>query len=105
MAGDEAAARGAEEPARATRHRRPPASPDGEDVRLSPQELAVLLLVADGLTDEAIAVLRGVGPRTVQSHCRSLLRKARCRNRVELTRYALARGLVPAAWPPAGRRG
>ena len=49
MAGDEAAARGAEDPARATRHRRPQASPDGGDVRLSRQELAVLLLVADGL--------------------------------------------------------
>lgn len=91
--------------ARQRTRRRTSAAPAGVDIPLSQQELAVLLLLAEGLSDAAIADLRGVVARTVESHCRSLLRKTRCLNRVELTRYALARGLVPTAWLPTGQRG
>lgn len=64
----------------------------------------MLLLVAEGLSDAAIADRRGVVARTVESQCRSLLRKTGCKNRVQLTRLATALGLVPVEWRPEGRQ-
>ena len=89
-------------PARVRRRtrRRTPVAPEGELARLTVEELAVLLLVTEGLNDAAIAVLRGVVARTVEGHCRSLLRKTGCQNRVQLTRFAVALGVVSMEWRP-----
>jgi DNA-binding CsgD family transcriptional regulator len=67
---------------------------------LSDREQAVLRLIADGLSDRAIACALAVAEKTVQMHCRNLAAKTGCTNRSQLTRYAVAQGLVPLEWSP-----
>ncbi len=55
----------------------------GLDELLSGRESEVLRLLADGLTDRAIAAALSISPRTVESHVSSLLRKLGVRNRAE----------------------
>jgi DNA-binding NarL/FixJ family response regulator len=61
---------------------------------LSPRERQVVKLVAEGHTGEEIAALLGVGLSTVERHRTRSLAKLGLRNRVDLTRYAIRRGLV-----------
>ncbi|HEX3562562.1 MAG TPA: response regulator transcription factor [Solirubrobacterales bacterium] len=70
---------------------------DGENVptdALTPRELEVLKLIAEGLTSEEIAQSLVISPRTVDRHRANTLEKLGMRNRVDLTRYAIKRGLV-----------
>jgi DNA-binding NarL/FixJ family response regulator len=61
---------------------------------LSPRELEVLKLIAEGLTSEEIAAQLFISKKTVDRHRANVLEKLGMRNRVELTRYAIRRGLV-----------
>jgi DNA-binding NarL/FixJ family response regulator len=61
---------------------------------LTPRELEVLKLVAEGHSSEEIAALLVISPRTVESHRANITTKLGARDRVELTRYAIRRGLV-----------
>jgi DNA-binding NarL/FixJ family response regulator len=72
------------------------AKQSGEELAdpLTPRELQVLKLVAEGHRSEEAADLLGISPRTVERHRSSLLAKLGMRDRVELTRYAIRRGLV-----------
>jgi DNA-binding CsgD family transcriptional regulator/tetratricopeptide (TPR) repeat protein len=74
--------------------RRPP--PDG----LSPRELQILRLVAQGLSNRDIGARLVVSEHTAANHVRSILRKTGCANRTEAAAYAYGRGLTAA---PAGR--
>jgi DNA-binding NarL/FixJ family response regulator len=70
---------------------------DGEDVRrdpLTPREVDVLKLIAEGLTSDEIAATLVISPKTVDRHRANVLEKLGMRNRVDLTRYAIRRGLV-----------
>jgi DNA-binding NarL/FixJ family response regulator len=62
--------------------------------RLTERETEVLRLVAKGMTARQIAARLVLSHRTVESHVQSTLRKLQLRNRVELTRYAIERGLA-----------
>ena len=66
--------------------------------RLSPPELAVLRLIAQGLTDPEIAAALGKSPRTIHTHRDHLFIKTNTHNRVQLTRVAIAMRLVPIEW-------
>jgi DNA-binding NarL/FixJ family response regulator len=69
----------------------------GEEVPedpLTPRELDVIKLIAEGLTSEEIAEALIISPKTVERHRANILEKLGMRNRVELTRYAIRRGLV-----------
>jgi DNA-binding NarL/FixJ family response regulator len=69
----------------------------GEDVPedpLTPRELDVVKLIAEGLTSEEIAEALIISHKTVDRHRANILEKLGMRNRVELTRYAIKRGLV-----------
>ena len=68
----------------------------GEDptLRLTERETDVLRLVAKGMTARQIAARLVLSHRTVESHVQNTLRKLHLRNRVELTRYAIERGLT-----------
>jgi DNA-binding NarL/FixJ family response regulator len=70
--------------------------PDAEDptLRLTERETDVLRLVAKGMTARQIAARLVLSHRTVESHVQNTLRKLHLRNRVELTRYAIERGLT-----------
>jgi len=67
-------------------------SGDGEV--LTPREQEVVKLVAEAYTTEQIAELLVISPRTVERHRENVLGKLGMRDRVELTRYAIRRGLV-----------
>lgn len=61
---------------------------------LTPREVEVLKLVAEAHATTEIASLLHLSPKTVEKHRASLLAKLGMRDRVELTRYAIRRGLV-----------
>lgn len=65
----------------ASRHS--PTADDPALADLSPRELEVLRLLAEGLTDREIAEALVVSPRTVESHVSSVLHKLGARNRAE----------------------
>ncbi|WP_028924744.1 response regulator [Pseudonocardia acaciae] len=62
--------------------------------KLTDRETDVLRLVAKGMTARQIAARLVLSHRTVESHVQSTLRKLQLHNRVELTRYAIERGLA-----------
>ena len=67
----------------------------GEDADpLTPRELEVLKLVAEGHTSDEIAELLVISRKTVDRHRANMLEKLGMRDRVELTRYAIRRGLI-----------
>jgi DNA-binding NarL/FixJ family response regulator len=68
-----------------------PAEPDGQ--RLTERETEVLRMVAKGMSYRQIAERLVLSHRTVQNHVQNTLRKLQMHNRVELTRYAIERGL------------
>jgi DNA-binding NarL/FixJ family response regulator len=63
---------------------------------LTPRELEVVKLIAEGHTTEEIAELLVISVKTVERHRANILEKLEMRNRVELTRYAIRHGLVEA---------
>jgi DNA-binding NarL/FixJ family response regulator len=61
---------------------------------LSPRELEVVKLIAEGHTSDEIGEVLFISKKTVDRHRANVLEKLGMRNRVELTRYAIRRGLV-----------
>jgi DNA-binding NarL/FixJ family response regulator len=63
---------------------------------LTPRELDVVKLIAEAYTNRQIAAILKVSEKTVESHRGNVLAKLGMRDRVELVRYAIRRGLVEA---------
>ena len=61
---------------------------------LTPRELQVIKLIAEGNTNREIAEALTISDKTVERHRANMLEKLGMRDRVELTRYAIRRGLV-----------
>jgi DNA-binding NarL/FixJ family response regulator len=61
---------------------------------LTPRELQVLKLIAEAHTSDRIAEELSISRRTVDRHRENILAKLGMRDRVELTRYAIRRGLI-----------
>jgi DNA-binding NarL/FixJ family response regulator len=61
---------------------------------LTTRELEVVKLIAEGHTSEEIASELVLSKKTVERHRANILDKLGMRNRVDLTRYAIRRGLV-----------
>ena len=61
---------------------------------LSPRELEIVKLIAEAHTSDEIAKLLVISPKTVERHRANIMAKLGMRDRVELTRYAIRRGLV-----------
>jgi DNA-binding NarL/FixJ family response regulator len=61
---------------------------------LTPRELAVLKLIAEAYTSKEIADALFISIKTVDRHRQNILDKLGMRDRVELTRYAIKRGLI-----------
>jgi DNA-binding NarL/FixJ family response regulator len=69
----------------------------GEEISTDPltlRELEVTKLIAEGLTSDEVAETLMIAKNTVNRHRDNILEKLGMRNRVELTRYAIKRGLV-----------
>jgi len=63
---------------------------------LTQREREVLKLIAEAHTNRSIGELLHLAEKTVESHRANLLRKLGMRDRVELVRYAIRRGLIEA---------
>jgi DNA-binding NarL/FixJ family response regulator len=63
---------------------------------LTPREEEILKLVAEAHTNDEIAELLHISKKTVERHRANILEKLGMRDRVQLTRYAVRRGLVSA---------
>jgi DNA-binding NarL/FixJ family response regulator len=61
---------------------------------LTPRELEVLKLIAEAYTSKQIADELFISIKTVDRHRQNILDKLGMRDRVELTRYAIRRGLI-----------
>jgi DNA-binding CsgD family transcriptional regulator len=96
-------------------HARPiaPTAHGRPEPRLTPRELEVLSLTAEGLTSKEIGRHLGISPRTADVHRTHVIHKLGLRNRVEAVHYALTNGLlsfdrprsvdvVPRPWPVPG---
>ncbi len=69
---------------------------------LSPRELQVLRLVAEGKTSKEIAVMLDLGLQTVRSYRKTMMKKLGVNNVAGLTQLALAAGLTHFAAAEAG---
>jgi DNA-binding NarL/FixJ family response regulator len=63
---------------------------------LSPRERQVVKLIAEGHSTREIAELLVISEKTVDRHRANVLQKLGMRNRVDITRYAIRRGLAEA---------
>ncbi len=63
-------------------------------IPLTPREEEVVKLIAEAHTNAEIASLLHLSEKTVESHRANVLRKLGMRDRVQLVRYAIRRGLV-----------
>jgi DNA-binding NarL/FixJ family response regulator len=61
---------------------------------LTPRELEVLKLIAEANTSKEIADKLFISIKTVDRHRQNILEKLGMRDRVEVTRYAIRRGLI-----------
>ena len=61
---------------------------------LTPREIEVLELLAEGLPNKAIAARLGISDQTVKFHVSSICSKLPAANRTEAVRRAIRRGLI-----------
>ena len=69
------------------------AEPSSPVPELTERETEILRYVAMGMTAKEIAADLVISHRTVQNHVQNILGKLHLHNRVELTRFAISRGL------------
>ena len=68
--------------------------------RLTSRERGVLPLIAEGYSNQKIAEELVISVKTVEAHKAHIMSKLRARNRTDLIRYALRKGLVGLDAPP-----
>lgn len=61
---------------------------------LTNRELEVLKLIAEGYKNQEIADLLGLSVKTIESHRYNIMDKLDMHDRLELTKYALRRGII-----------
>lgn len=67
---------------------------EGAGELLTPRELEVVKLVAEAYTNEEIARALVISVKTVERHRSNIMEKLGMHDRVQLTRYAIRRGLI-----------
>ena len=76
---------------------RAPRSSPKSGLHLTPKELGVLGLVADGLTNRKISQRLSVSENTVKYHLRNIMQKLGAQNRTEAVTIAIQNGLLDTA--------
>ena len=84
--------------------RRPGAGRPGYGSQLSPRELEVVRLVADGQTNRQIAESLFLSPKTVATHVDAAMRKLSVSSRTALAVTAVTTGIVSASRPYLNRQ-
>ena len=69
-------------------------TPEVVEEPLTPREVQVLELLAEGLANKAIADRLGISDQTVKFHVAAILGKLGVANRTEAVRVAVRRGLI-----------
>ncbi|HKV49298.1 MAG TPA: LuxR C-terminal-related transcriptional regulator [Candidatus Acidoferrales bacterium] len=72
----------------------PVPSSSKSSVPLSPREIEIVQLLAEGRTNKQVAAELGISVRTAESHRRHIMQKTRVRSLVQLIYYALEQGIV-----------
>ncbi|HNB53732.1 MAG TPA: response regulator transcription factor, partial [Anaerolineales bacterium] len=72
-----------------------PGETSGEEA-LTDREQEVLALLAEGQSNSEIAEHLVISPKTVGRHRENIMRKLNLHSRVELVKYAIRRGIIPA---------
>ena len=67
---------------------------ESREEELTPREEEVVKLVAEAHTNKEIAEILGLAEKTAENHRSNAMRKLGMRDRVELVRYAIRRGLI-----------
>jgi DNA-binding NarL/FixJ family response regulator len=67
---------------------------NGDSDELTPRESEIVKLIAEGYTSREIAETLVISDKTVERHRANIFEKLGVRDRVDLTRYAVRRGLV-----------
>ena len=70
------------------------AAPEVVEEPLTPREVQVLALLAEGLANKRIAERLGISDQTVKFHVAAILGKLGVANRTEAVRVAVRRGLI-----------
>lgn len=65
-----------------------------ESVRLTPRELDILRLIADGEGNKSIAYLLGISQHTVKFHISSIFEKLNVSSRTEAVKKGITRGFI-----------
>ena len=65
-----------------------------QNVELTPTELKVIQLVAQGMANREIAIRLKVSQRTIESHVSNMLNKTNLSNRTELARWAIESNML-----------
>lgn len=61
---------------------------------LTPRELEVMSLIADGLSNPEIGEKLGISVKTVDRHRENIMRKLGVHSRIDLVKYAIKEGLI-----------
>ena len=64
---------------------------------LTPRELEIVQLLAEGKANKQVAAELGISVRTVETHRQHIMQKLRIRSVVELLFYAIQHGIVPGS--------
>jgi two-component system, NarL family, response regulator NreC len=73
-----------------------PASPDNAVDGLTSSEQEVLQHLADGASNDEIAEVLHISPKTVARHRENIMRKLNLHSRTELVKYAIRKGIIEA---------
>jgi DNA-binding NarL/FixJ family response regulator len=68
---------------------------ESQAIPLSPRQLQILTLVAQGQTYSQVAITIGIAERTVKYHMAEILDRLHLQNRAQVISYAAQSGLVP----------
>jgi DNA-binding NarL/FixJ family response regulator len=69
-------------------------APQAEIDSLTPRQREVLQLIAEGHSTKEISTMLNVSPKTIEFHRSQIIRDLDLHSTAELTRYAIAHGLV-----------
>lgn len=70
------------------------AEKEEEQYGLTDRELELLAHLADGATNNEIADTLSISPKTVARHRENIMRKLNLRNRTELVKFAIRKGII-----------